>query len=186
MDARFPSSFRSPSVSSAAWGTSPRLNFWAQAPPGLAPGQSAGPFSFHSPLLPGLTKAYVMSSTPPRPTLGEMRLSAWLLWQLEEALKFENNTVQPAIVGPKIEKPDPEHDDQLAEAIRQEFLEASLLPEFKEQQVYLRAIAAQLSKGASTSAGALVDSLKTAGNTPLQKSFFEAMALNLTILETLR
>jgi hypothetical protein len=178
-----PADFRSGEPSLAEWGTPPRLNFWSHYSMSLAPGRTTGPFRFVTTLLPGLVKAYVLGY-PNReavPSMKDMRLSLWLVGKLEEALKFENSTVQPVIVGPKFERPATGEAARFADAMRQECLEAAQLSEFGSEQLRLKWLAAQLADS-TQSPQKLKAALQDAGSTPLQKSFYQAMALNLTVL----
>ncbi len=124
---------------------SPRYNRHAKYLEDLPPGKSAGPFGFRAPLLPGLTKAFV-AARPGEDAVVEIdALSMWLAQKLEEAWKFENNTVQPIVVGPKIEIPSYGQGAQLLEAIRQEFAEAASLPEFGSERARLTALLERIS-----------------------------------------
>jgi hypothetical protein len=150
----------------------------------IAPGRTAGPFQFEAALLPGLTKAWVAGYLPPGADALDThnwRLSPWLLNQLYEALSFENYAVQPVIVGAKLDIAALQKAEQLAEAIGEELLAASRLPEFQEHQTYLETTGSYV-KTAGKSAEGVRGNLSQLGSTPLQKSFFRAMAMNLEYL----
>ena len=164
----------------------PRYNWHAKFTEDLMPGKSAGPFEFTAPLLPGLVKAYVAARLAEEAVIprSEMGLSPWLSQKLEEAWKLENNTVQPWVIGPKIDIPAPGQAAQLIGAIRQEFVEAASLPEFASERARLTALAERLS-GAAPETAAVESAIKDAGATPLQRAFYEAMSTNLAWLRRL-
>jgi hypothetical protein len=105
----------------------------------------------------------------------------WLAQKLEEAWSFENNTVQPWIIGPKIDIAPAGQGRQLVEAIRREFLEAASLTEFASERARLTALAERLGEAAPNTL-AVESAIKGAGTTPLQQSFYQAMAINLAWL----
>ena len=185
-DVETPPSFRASVPSLASWGTPPRYNWHARYLEELPPGKSAGPFGFTAPLLPGLERAYVSSRQGLEPLLDRsaVTLSPWLSQKLEEAWKLENNTVQPWVIGPKIDIPAPGQAAQLIGAIRQEFVEAASLPEFASERARLTALAERLS-GAAPETAAVESAIKDAGTTPLQRAFYEAMSVNLAWLRRL-
>jgi hypothetical protein len=171
---------RVPDVPRYSWGSFERHS-------DIAPGQTAGPFHFEAPLLPGLMKAYVTGHIPWGQSgvdTHSWRLSPWLLNQLYEALSFENYAVQPVIVGAKLDIAAMQKVEHLAEAIGEELLAASRLPEFQEHQTYLETTGSYV-KTAGKSAEGVRGNLSQLGSTPLQKTFFRAMAMNLEYLEKL-
>ncbi len=177
-----PVSFRQGAASMAGWGTPPRYNWWSNYLEDLKPGQSAGPFWFRVPLLPGLSRAYVQAYPGDDAIVpNSMHMSMWLVQKFEAAWSFENNSVQPVIIGPKIEIPAYGQASQLIYAVRQELVQAASLPEFASERARLTALAEQLAGTAP--AGATVQSaIKGSGSTALQRSFYQAMAINLAYL----
>jgi hypothetical protein len=163
--------------------------YWSSIPRpfGIAPGRSAGPFQFEAALLPGLAKAWVEGYLPPGADAVDTRhwrLSPWLYNKLVDAMGFENYAVQPVIIGAKLDIAAMQKAEQLAEAIGEELLAASRLPEFQEHQTYLETTGSYV-KTAGKAAAAVRGTLSQLGSTRLQKSFFRAMAMNLEYLEKL-
>jgi hypothetical protein len=161
----------------------PRYNFNAHYERDLALGQGAEPFTFEGPFLPGLTSAYTQSSVysawvGPEP---ERPLSRWLEQKLEEANNYEVATRQTAVIGPKF----PIHRDKgrepVLKAIASELRLAATMPEFQGLEANLTKLAEQVELGGPPSPV----SLRGLGATPLQRAFFQAMALNLEFAGTL-
>ena len=177
-----PASFRQGGASLASWGTPPRCNWWTNYLEDLQLGQSAGPFGFRAPLLPGLSRAYVQANQGEPVGTDRMHLSMWLVQKFDEAWSFANNTVQPVIIGPKIEIPAYGQASQVIYAVRQEFVEAASLPEFASERARLTALAEQLTGTAPAVVVAVQSAIKDAGSTALQRSFYQAMAINLAYL----
>ncbi len=162
------------------WGSKQRIS-------DIQPGRSNGPFRYESPLLPGLMDAYFegyLSTEEATVGPAEWGLSIWLAERLSEALRFENNSVHVKIVGPKIEITPTLVRSQLADAIADEMLAASRMPEFEEHRLFLEDMSSILKNTHRIAVGTRRGMLQMSG-TALQRSFLQAMALNLEYLEKL-
>jgi hypothetical protein len=153
----------------------------------IAPGGGAVQAGFHAPLLPGLMKAYFSGRLSQEEAVVEIdgwRLSPWLGEKVHEALMYQNNTLQIPVIGPKFEIASMRTSGKLAAAIGGELLAAAAMPEFQVHRLFLENTGAQVTT-AGRSASGLSRTIGAMGETPLQKSFFRAMALNLEYLERL-
>lgn len=151
----------------------------------IKPGQSNGPFRYEAPLLPGLMDAYsqgYLSTEEAAVGPSEWGISEWLTDQMYEALRFENSSVHQKIVGPKIEISSTVGRGQLADAIAEEMLAASRMPEFEEHRTSLEETSSTL-KNTHRPPSQMRRRMLQMGNTALQQSFFRAMALDLEYLD---
>jgi hypothetical protein len=153
----------------------------------IKPGQGTGPFRYEVPMLPGFVDAYFqgyLSEQEASSGADELDLSPWLLNQIHEALRFENNSARIKIVGPKIEISPTLNRGQLAEAIAEEMLAASRMPEFEKHRSFLEETSSTL-KDTHRAASEIRRRISQMGETVLQQSFFRAMAFNLEYMEKL-
>ncbi len=161
----------------------PAFTFNAHYERDLAVGQRAGSFSFEGPFLPGLTSAYTQSSiyshwVGPEP---ERPLSRWLEEKLEESNNYGMATRQTEVIGPKFQIRRDKGQEPALKFVTGELRQAARTPEFQGLEATLTGLAEQIELGAPPSPARL----RQLGATPLQKEFFQAMALDLEVAATL-
>jgi hypothetical protein len=170
-------------------GTRPDLPRWFMGSTSregdILPGQSKGPFVIEAPLLPGLMEGFFegyLSEQEASVDADTWDLSPWLLDQLNEALRFENNSVRLTIVGPKIVLAATLDRDHLADTIAGELLAAARSAEFEFYRPLLESVSASLKSTRRANPSSLKKP-STSNLPPLQQSFFSAMEVNLRYLE---
>jgi len=177
-DIKAPEHWRPGMHSLAEWGTPSRYNWWPDAPLAflIAPGGSAGPFSFSSAELPGLSHTYIEGDTELRSPPEFHMASPWILEKFNEATMGENIFVRVPVIGPKITVP--ESRQELVAEIQKEVRGAATRPEFAAIQQELISLADKI--------GTPEAAVMPAGKNQLQREFLAAMALNLTVLSAKR
>ncbi len=172
-----PERWRPGNVAERAGKLPPGQIWWAKdyATSAVAPAKTAGPFVIVSSDLPGLTEAYFRSDQPMTYPPEFHLASPWASMKFHEVLENEYY-VKVWTMGPKI--PRSQQRQELLAAIREEFQNAAQMAEFASMRKELLAVSENL---AGPNERAVV---MPQGQTPLQREFLSAMAINIVVLRS--
>ncbi len=145
---------------------------------GLRPGKSRVSFSFDAPALPGLGAVYVRGLVPIQ-IIDIDSMSEWLSDRIYEARRFENNSVRPKTVGPKIGIQPQLPSESILTAIGSELMAAMTDPEFEDVRAEILELRSSQFWNDVGRVGELRSAVSVKGRTPLQRQFFQAIAFGL-------